>query len=421
MKHIRIIPLLLAFFIIVATCPMQTNAAVKTGSDGKGAGQLTKEQVGSIQNPSSSESVNDDSWKQRYIDFIETDIDITQSADRCTCGLIYLDNDEIPELIYDFGDNSCGTGIVSYKNGERDVHLFYRGGGIQYLEKEGLIYNSDNVQEGVYDELARLDEEGFHDLGRGFRYFESQKSSDHAQFYWNDEEVSEESYYANIDIFNNSRVKKWNSYSEEFKMNNYSPDEMIKFLMGNDVKNPSDSYEGIIEQYQERLTIDYSNYELEALRPKYPHLNFDLIYDAYMNECGLSYWLYDIDQNGTKELFITSDYGNEEINGYFYALYTLGDNQVIPLITDCVYRIMFYVCEDGSIIKYSSTSATTGEAIVYKMDDLGDKLVPDDAYDIDYENYPNAPYSNGKERLTKEEFDSKYRMVDSSVFENVNK
>ena len=55
------------------------------------------------------------------------------------------------------------------------------------------------------------------------------------------------------------------------------------------------------------------------------------------------------------------------------------------------------------------------------MDDLGDKLVPDDAYDIDYENYPNAPYSNGKERLTKEEFDSKYRMVDSSVFENVNK
>ena len=82
---------------------------------------------------------------------------------------------------------------------------------------------------------------------------------------------------------------------------------------------------------------------------------------------------------------------------------------------------MFYVCEDGSIIKYSSTSATTGEAIVYKMDDLGDKLVPNDAYDIDYENYPNAPYSKGKERLTKEEFDSKYRMVDSSVFENVNK
>ena len=28
-----------------------------------------------------------------------------------------------------------------------------------------------------------------------------------------------------------------------------------------------------------------------------------------------------------------------------------------------------------------------------------------DEYDIDYENYPNAPYSNKKERLTKEEFD----------------
>ena len=187
-------------------------------------------------------------------------------------------------------------------------------------------------------------------------------------------------------------------------------------LEENKFNNSSDSYKGIIEQYQEILANHYNHNELESLQSKYPLLNFNLIDDAYGNEYGLSCWLYDIDHNGTEELIIASDYQNEEIDDEFYALYTQGDSQIIPLITHCVYRIFFYVCEDGSIIEYSSTSAKTGKAIVYKMNELGNQLVLNDEYDIDYENYPNAPYSNKKERLTKEEFDSRYREVDSSVF-----
>lgn len=181
-------------------------------------------------------------------------------------------------------------------------------------------------------------------------------------------------------------------------------------------KNSSDFYRGIIEQYQEVLTNHYNDYELESIQSKYPLLNYDLIRDAYINEYELSYWLYDIDQNGTEELFITSDDGSNETNGYFYALYTQGENQIIPLITDCVYRTMFYVCEDGSIIEHGSGGASYGGAIVYKMHKAGDRIVLNDGYEIDYENYPDAPYFNGKERLTEEEFDTKYRMVDSSVF-----
>lgn len=186
-----------------------------------------------------------------------------------------------------------------------------------------------------------------------------------------------------------------------------------------EIINYTDSYEGIAEQYQRILANTYDDedlfYEMQLLKLRYPYLNTELIYDAFMNEYGLNYWLYDIDQNGAMELCISSDY-SEEINGYFYALYTQKDNQVFPLITNCVYRTMFYVCEDGSIIEYSSTGAMTGNAIVYKMSDSGDKLVLNDEYDIDYEYYPNAPYFNGKERLTKEEFDTKHQMVDPSVF-----
>ena len=77
---------------------------------------------------------------------------------------------------------------------------------------------------------------------------------------------------------------------------------------------------------------------------------------------------------------------------------------------------MFYVCEDGSVIKYASGGAMYGEATVYKIGDYGHSLNYITRYDIDYENYPDTPYYNGDEWLSKDAFDRRYRMVDSAVF-----
>ena len=184
------------------------------------------------ENTDSNESEND-SWKQSYIDFIEMDQDITREADRCTFGLIYLNNDDIPDLICDFKDTTSATFIISFRDDQLDSIIFYRSGGIQYYEREGLIYNSCNSEEGIFDELAYLGDEGFQDLGKGFRYNDSHKSPEHAQFYWNDEEVSEEEYNNMINKIDPQKSKKWNTYSEEFKNNNYSRDEILQYLREN--------------------------------------------------------------------------------------------------------------------------------------------------------------------------------------------
>ena len=186
-----------------------------------------------IQNSSKSEGVNNDTWKKSYIDYIETDPDVIYDTDWCTCGLIYLDNDDVPELIIDYGIEAHGTRIVSCKNDESVSYQFSRTGGIKYYEREGLVYNSIGVVGTMFDEFAFLDSEGFHDQGRGYRYDESQMGSNYTYFNWNGEEVSENEYYKNLDAFDDTRAQSWNSYSDEFKNNNYRPDEMRAYLMNN--------------------------------------------------------------------------------------------------------------------------------------------------------------------------------------------
>ena len=195
-----------------------------------GSGQSGNGSTGSTGN----EPVEDknEAWKQAYIDFIESDPDIDLADDMCTCGLIYLDNDDIPELIIEYSSEAAGTAIVSFKNGEAVSCQFSRHGGIQYLEREGYVYNGAGVMGVMYDEFAFLDTEGFHDLGRGSRVDENQTFENYTIFYWNDEEVSEEEYYANADIFDLTSAKSWNSYSDEYQDNQYTPAEMCEYVRG---------------------------------------------------------------------------------------------------------------------------------------------------------------------------------------------
>lgn len=176
---------------------------------------------------------NNEAWRQSYIDYIETDPNIAINPEWCTCGLIYVDNNEIPELIIEYSNEADGTGIVSFKNGETTSYRFSRTGGIRYIEREGLVYNSIGVMGAFVDEIVFLDSEGFHDYGHGHRYGESQDFTNFTHFVWNDEEVSEEEYMGNIDKYDNVQLKNWNSYSGDFQSNNYRPIEMCEYLLGN--------------------------------------------------------------------------------------------------------------------------------------------------------------------------------------------
>ena len=44
--------------------------------------------------------------------------------------------------------------------------------------------------------------------------------------------ISEEEYYANADIFDLTSAKSWNSYSDEYQDNQYTPAEMCEYVRG---------------------------------------------------------------------------------------------------------------------------------------------------------------------------------------------
>lgn len=178
-----------------------------------------------------------------------------------------------------------------------------------------------------------------------------------------------------------------------------------------------DSYDELIEQYRQVMSIPYIDEQLESLKIEYPSLNFNLIQDAIINQVGLGYALVDINQDGINELLINYMYNEQSVSEgdyYFSALYTRKNGQAIPLITDCAYRTVCYLCEDGAIVEYGSGGALYGIATVFRFNESGDGLILDREYEVDYEKDEDAPYYDGEERLTSEEFDARYVKIDVS-------
>ena len=171
-----------------------------------------------------------------------------------------------------------------------------------------------------------------------------------------------------------------------------------------------DCYDALIEEYRQVMSIPYIDDQLESLMTEYPLLNFNLIQDAIINQVGLGYTLVDLNQDGINELLINYMYSEQPVSesDYFFALYTQKDGQVIPLITDCAYRMACYWCGDGTIVEYGSGGALYGVATIFQFNESGDDLILEREYEVDYEKDPDAPYYDGEERLTDEEFDARY-------------
>lgn len=174
------------------------------------------------------------------------------------------------------------------------------------------------------------------------------------------------------------------------------------------------TYDEVIEQYREVLKSDLSEDTVTAFQEKYSMLNYNLIQDAKLNDQGLCYCTLDVNHDGVDELLINyaiaqdTDENGSEI---FYSLYTQKDGRVIPLDTECAYRIYLYFCEDGTIVKYGSGGALYAVATIYKISDSRDALTLITEYEGDWEKNSDEPFSNGEERLSWEEFNEKYAGV----------
>lgn len=153
--------------------------------------------------------------------------------------LIYVDDDDIPELVDIGGCEAEGTRIVSFTEGKLQETQLYRRY-FSYLEREGLFCNSDGNMDCYCDLVYQVQDGRVTKLAEGYygiwQYYEEDKELEFDDegmpvylFEWNNEKVTEEEYtQALYEVYDLERAIPGHVY--ENGRDGYTADEMTKIL-----------------------------------------------------------------------------------------------------------------------------------------------------------------------------------------------
>lgn len=143
--------------------------------------------------------------------------------------LIYVDDDEIPELYFDSGSEAGGGIVCTYYNGTV-IEQYISGSGMHYIPKSGYIYNPSGHMGYYYDNVYRLRDGKFENVASGSyeEYYDNNGEPNPAKdkYYWQNEngeyvEVTADQYEANLAAaFDTTRAAPtsygYNSVSEAY-------------------------------------------------------------------------------------------------------------------------------------------------------------------------------------------------------------
>lgn len=140
-----------------------------------------------------------ETWKEAYIDFINK-MHITESvSDNWDYALIYVDDDDVPELFIYMGFMASGETIVSFYDGTIGTMNRDRSG-MRYIEYGGLLYNG-NGNAGFYPcNIYMLEKGVFSEIGTGWYSDHSDEQGNvYYEYFWEDSAVTEDEFEAHID------------------------------------------------------------------------------------------------------------------------------------------------------------------------------------------------------------------------------
>jgi len=175
-------------------------------------------------------SEDTDLWRQAYIEAIANIQD-----NNPVYSLIYIDGDDIPELLYEGSSTAAGMCLYSYYNGQITENRLELGG-IYYIEKENRIYISDGRMGSYSDVVYKLNQGVLEIQEAGYywdAYNEKHERIDEYEYTWNDDSVTEEQYDNLVEqAFDKDKatVSAYYSYN--------SRGEMIDFLNTGDISAP---------------------------------------------------------------------------------------------------------------------------------------------------------------------------------------
>jgi hypothetical protein len=165
-------------------------------------------------------------WKSAYLKVIEEDINHEGYA------LVFIDNDDIPELYMSGDCEATGDIVYSFKNGEIFEQGLHRIGGGRYLERSGLFANNNGHQGLTYTDVYNLTDSGF---VKTFEALRIQKVSEY---------LGGEQYEFYIEYYVNDVLVDEIEY-EDAKNNAFDFDSAVRF------SDLEVSYEEIIKQINE--------------------------------------------------------------------------------------------------------------------------------------------------------------------------
>ena len=150
-----------------------------------------------------------ENWQEAYIQYIEqTD---NESYDGYT--LIYLDNDDVPELVRVGMDNATGTTIIHYYNGNV-FETQLRRLGFSYIERSGRLCNGEGNMDCYTDVVYELNNGEMNVIGMGEYGAEDNSNVQFDkdgnpiyQYIWEGKKMSEEDYLKNLNqIYDTSKA-----------------------------------------------------------------------------------------------------------------------------------------------------------------------------------------------------------------------
>lgn len=158
-----------------------------------------------------------DEWKDAYIDYLnESSSDNNEGYD-----LIYINDDNIPELVEVGKYESAGCRVVVYNNGSVQVTQLTRLS-FTYIERGGLLCNDGGHMGYYFDivyslkngELTMIDKGTYQDKGG---VAQTDASGEYIYDYtWNGNPVSKEEYKAMLNsVYDTSKAKSLASFSKD--------------------------------------------------------------------------------------------------------------------------------------------------------------------------------------------------------------
>lgn len=180
-------------------------------------------------------------WERAYLEYVEA----LEYNDSYTYSLIYVDEDEIPELVADSGFEAGGCQILTWHEGKTDVLQTSRLH-FTYLEKGNLLCNSAGNMGFYYDNVYTI-EDGLWSFVGGGTYGDSEdgpqfdENGDFVyEYHWLEEPVEQSEYEGKLHAI----------YQEEQAVTPkiyYIKDEMVSLLETGKTTSAGHRYELIVQ------------------------------------------------------------------------------------------------------------------------------------------------------------------------------